>query len=88
MSNKLRKNRQKMPSGSSPVVRRAFSMQETDAQIIEALRVRCATQGMLVNQSEIVRVGLHVLADLNDRDLKERLTKLERLAAVRSRTSK
>lgn len=63
-------------------------MQEADAQLIEALRVRCATQGMLMNQSEVVRVGLHVLADMDDEDLKDRAAKLERLAAVRTKPSK
>lgn len=70
------------------MVRRAFSMQEADAQLIEALRVRCAIQGMLMNQSEVVRVGLHVLADLGDEDLKNRAAKLERLATVRTKPSK
>ncbi len=58
MSSGMRKGRRETPKGrTSHVVRRAFSMQETDAQLIEALRVRCAKQGMLMNQSEVVRVG-------------------------------
>lgn len=88
MSSRVSKGRRITATGqNSPVVRRAFSMQETDAQLIEALRVRCATQGMLMNQSEVVRVGLHVLADMNDGDLKDRAAKLERLAPVRSKAS-
>lgn len=89
MSSRVSKGRRQTSTGrTSPVVRRAFSMQEADAQLIEALRVRCATQGMLMNQSEVVRVGLHVLADMNDGDLKDRAAKLERLAVVRSKSSK
>lgn len=89
MSSRVSKGRRQTSIGrTSPVVRRAFSMQEADAQLIEALRVRCATQGMLMNQSEVVRVGLHVLADMNDRELKDRAAKLERLAVVRSKSSR
>jgi hypothetical protein len=62
-------------------------MQEADAQLIEELRVRCAAQGMLMNQSEIVRAGLHMLASLNDGELKDRAAKLERLAAVKVKHS-
>lgn len=89
MSSRVSKGRGRPSAGrTSPVVRRAFSMQEADAQLIEALRVRCATQGMLMNQSEVVRVGLHVLADLDDEALKNRAAKLERLVAVRAKPSK
>jgi hypothetical protein len=63
-------------------------MQEADAELIEALRVRCATQGMLMNQSEVVRVGLHMLADMDDADLKARAAKLERLSLFRAKSSK
>lgn len=76
---------QTLTDRAKPVVRRAFSMQEADAQLIEELSVRCATQGLLLNQSEVVRVGLHVLAGLNDGDLKVWAAKLERLATVRSK---
>lgn len=86
MSSRVPKDRRRASTEqTSPVVRRAFSMQEADAQLIDALRVRCATQGMLMNQSEIVRVGLHVLANMDDGDLRDRAAKLERLAVVRSR---
>lgn len=86
MSNRVSKSRRQPSTGrTSPVVRRAFSMQEADAKLIEALRVRCAAQGMLMNQSEVVRVGLHVLADMNDGDLKGWAARLERLAVVRSK---
>lgn len=89
MSTRVSKGRRQAPTGqTSPVVRRAFSMQEADAQLIEALRVRCATQGMLMNQSEVVRVGLHVLAGLGDKDLKERVAQLERLTMVRAKPSR
>lgn len=60
-------------------------MREADAQLIEALRVRCAKQGLLVNQSEVVRVSLYVLADMDDRDLKDRAAKLERLATAKAK---
>ncbi len=88
MSSRLSKGRRQSSTGrASPVVRRAFSMQEADAKLIEALRVRCAAQGMLMNQSEIVRVGLRVLADLNDGELKGSAAKLERLATVKVKHS-
>lgn len=88
MSSRVSKgDRQGPTSRASPVVRRAFSMQQADAQLIEALRVRCAKQGMLINQSEVVRMGLHALAEMDDEDLKDWAAKLERLAAVRSRSA-
>lgn len=69
------------PQSASPVVRRAFSMQEADADLIEAIRVRCATLGLLMNQSEVVRVGLHSLSKMTNAELKESASNLERLTA-------
>ncbi|TAM50089.1 MAG: hypothetical protein EPN61_02425 [Burkholderiaceae bacterium] len=89
MSSKVSKGRRQTSTGqTSPVVRRAFSMQEADAQLIEALRVRCATQGMLMNQSEVVRVGLRVLAEMSDEELRNRAAKLERLTVLRPKHPK
>jgi len=89
MSTRLTEGRRQPSFGSSgPVVRRAFSMQESDAQLIESLRVRCATQGLLMNQSEVVRVGLRVLAGLNDGELRDSAAALERLVNLRSRSAK
>ncbi len=90
MSSRASKGHRTTPPGrTSPVVRRAFSMTETDAQLIETLRVRCATQGLLMNQSEVVRVGLRVLADMTDVNLRDSAAALERLAiAGRSKSLK
>ena len=83
MSTGTSKGRQaKKPCHTKPVVRRAFSMQEADAHLIEALRLRCAANGMLMNQSEVVRVGLRVLAELTDSALCEKAARLERLTAA------
>ena len=88
MSSALSKGRRQTSAGkASPVVRRAFSMQEADAQLIDALRVRCAAQGLLMNQSEVVRVGLHVLAGMADKDLRDRAAQIERLTVVRAKAS-
>lgn len=70
------------PAAAGPVVRRAFSMQEADAQLIETLRLRSATLGLLMNQSEVVRVALHALAHMTDAELKKCASNLERLTAV------
>lgn len=89
MSSRVSKGRRQTSTGRiSPGVRRAFSTQEADAQLVESLRVRCATQGMLMNQSEVVRLGLHVLSVMDDGELKDRAAVLERLAVVRSKASK
>lgn len=83
MSTGTSKGRQvKKTSHAKPVVRRAFSMQEADAQLIETLRLRCASHGMLMNQSEVVRVGLHVLAEMTDTALCDSAAQLERLTAA------
>lgn len=88
MSTRASKGHPTVQSGhAKPVVRRAFSMQEADAQLIETLRLRCATQGMLVNQSEVVRVGLRVLAEMTDAALCDSAARIERLNAV-SRSKK
>lgn len=71
----------RQPASAGPVVRRAFSMQKADAELIETLRLRYATLGMLMNQSEVVRVGLHALARMTDADLEECTSNLERLTA-------
>lgn len=70
--------RQPVPAGQ--VVRRAFSMQKADADLIETLRLRYATLGLLMNQSEVVRVGLNALARMADTDLETSASNLERLA--------
>jgi len=57
-------------------------MQEADARLIDTLRLRCATRGMLVNQSEVVRVGLRVLAEMTDAALCDSAARIERLNAV------
>jgi hypothetical protein len=83
MSTRASKGPPAVQSGhAKPVVRRAFSMQEADAQLIETLRLRCATQGMLMNQSEVVRVGLRVLAEMSDAALCDSAARIERLTAT------
>lgn len=83
MSTGTSKGRQtKNSSRAKPVVRRAFSMQEDDARLIETLRLRCAVRGMLMNQSEVVRVGLSVLAEMTDSALCEKAARLERLSTA------
>ncbi len=42
-------------------------------------------QSRLLNQSEVVRVGLQVLANMNEGDLKVWAARLERLAVVCSK---
>lgn len=71
----------RQPALAGQVVRRAFSMQKADAELIETLRLRYATQGLLMNQSEVVRIGLHALARMTDADLEECASTLERLTA-------
>ena len=80
MSSRTSKGQRTPHSGhTSTVVRRAFSMQEADAQLIDTLRVRCAQQGMLMNQSEVVRVALRALASMTDASLRDGAARLERL---------
>lgn len=70
----------RQPTSAGQVVRRAFSMQKEDAKLIETLRLRYATLGLLMNQSEIVRIGLHALSRMTDVDLEACASNLERLA--------
>ena len=66
---------------SSRVVRRAFSMSATDAKLIESLRFRYAKLGILMNQSEVVRAGLHALSAMTDAELGKSASTVERLNA-------
>lgn len=65
--------REPLKGRAGHVFKCTFSMQEADSQLIEALRVRCAKQGMLMDQSEVVRVGLRVLAEMCDEELRQRV---------------
>lgn len=49
----------RQPALARQVVRRAISMQKAGAELIEILRLRYATSGLLMNKSEVFRVGLH-----------------------------
>lgn len=69
-------------SRAKSVVRLAFSMQESDARLIEALRLRCAAHGMLMNQGEVVRIELQELPDMSDKQLFGEAAKLKRLTAT------
>lgn len=86
MSTKLAKSAPtNRPGRKSSVVRRAFSMQEADARLIESLRVRCAKQGTLLNQSEVIRAGLRMLSAMSDAELGKSAASIERLTSQNRR---
>jgi hypothetical protein len=56
-----------------------FSFDAEDRERIELLRVELGRQGHLLNRSEVVRLGLLVLAEQNSLTIRSRVEKLKRL---------
>lgn len=62
-------------------IRDNFTMPPSDYDLIEELRSRFARMGNIFNKSEVLRAGLHALAEMNEKELQEisqKLTKLKR----------
>lgn len=51
------------------VVRDTFSFPEDDYALIEAVKVKMAKRGKILNKSEIIRAGLHALKKMKVADL-------------------
>ena len=66
------------------VLRRTFSITETEYQHIFDLKRRCNLMGFEAAQSEIIRSGLHLLMTASDRELKTAIEKIEKLKPGRA----
>lgn len=61
----------KEPKGESVIIRETFSMPPDESSAIDAMRVRAAKAGVMLNRSEIVRAGIAALRLLDDETFAE-----------------
>jgi hypothetical protein len=54
---------------ANQVKRDAFTLPAEDCTLIQTLRKKCMKQGVDMNKSEIVRLGIHALQSMKDTDL-------------------
>lgn len=65
------------------VVRATFSLPSSALSEIDLLRKRLAMDGVILNKSEVVRVGLAALEGLPSRELRKAINEIDRLRAGR-----
>jgi hypothetical protein len=70
-------------SDSSKLIRDTFSMPDSDYQLIGELLERSPAMAARSTKSEIVRAGLKVLYNMNDKDLSQVLNQVRRLKTGR-----
>jgi hypothetical protein len=65
------------------LVRDSFTLPHADYALFKALKGRCIEHGVEVKKSELVRVALRTLAEMNDNTLLRAVNRLERLKSGR-----
>ena len=65
------------------VVRDSFTMPQTDYDLISEIKQRALKAGLHVKKSELLRAGLQALAKLTTVQLKQTVTKLEKIKTGR-----
>ena len=61
------------------MVRDSFTLPENDYALIEKIKIHCMKAGIDANKSEIIRAGLHVLSSMNQNDLKNSMSLVNRI---------
>lgn len=69
----------KRPPGSGQAVRESLTLLPEESAIIDNLRLRMATVGVIPNRSELLRAGILALKDLDAKVLEELLGKVPKL---------
>lgn len=69
----------KAPPGAGRAVRESLTLLPEESQIIDSLRLRLATVGVIPNRSEILRAGILAMRDLDAQALDELLGKVPKL---------
>ncbi len=69
----------KRPPGSGQAVRESLTLLPEESAIIDNLRLRLATVGVIPNRSELLRAGILALKDLDAKVLDELLGKVPKL---------
>ena len=64
-SNPIRVTR-KMPKRESVIIRETFSLPPDESARIDAMRMRAAKAGVMLNRSEIIRAGIAALTQLDE----------------------
>lgn len=72
-----------MTDAGDRVTRTTFSLPQEALERIDRLRKRLAALGLLINQSEVVRLGLIALMNSSDREITNMSQELKRLKAGR-----
>ncbi|MCX7096412.1 MAG: hypothetical protein NTV43_00725 [Methylococcales bacterium] len=73
----------KIKAAKEKVIRDSFTFPEKDYQKISELKKTCLAAGIHVKKSEILRAGLHLLALLNEDELKQALGQVEKIKTGR-----
>jgi hypothetical protein len=69
--------------GVGKVVRDSFTMPEEDYALIERVRHLCLKKMMVVNKSEVLRVGVQLLNALPEKEIVERIKALPKVKTGR-----
>ena len=75
----------KSADGDGRVVRDSFTMPGQEHARLKALKVRCLERGVAVKKSELLRAGVRALDQMGDRELLERLERLQPVKTGRPR---
>lgn len=82
----MKRFRHTSPPPAQPVphaVRATFSLPDSAITEIEDLRTELARRGVILNRSEVVRLGLTALRQLSEKELLRSVHELDRLKAGR-----
>ena len=69
------------------VIRATFSLPASFIDEMETLRLKFASEGYILNRSEVVRVGLVALESLSAKNASRAIKEIERLKAGRPKSA-
>lgn len=69
----------KQPAGEGQAVRESLTLLPEESQLIDSLRLRLATLGVIPNRSEVLRAGILALTQFDNASLATVLAKVEKL---------
>jgi hypothetical protein len=70
------------------VIRDSFTMPQADYDLIKFLKKRSLQAGFEITKSEIIRAGLHSLNQMDEKEFKARITKVEKIKTGRPKQIK
>jgi len=78
----------KAKTGKTKVIRDSFSFPEHDYRKISELKKACLTAGVHTKKSEVLRAGLHLLAQLKLNELTQVIEQVEKIQTGRPSAAK